>query len=233
MPRRQLLLAALSTLLAGCTGVGGLFNPLAPERDASELTFQATDFNPEAYPNMTFCTPQEVYMVMPESGGKVGIVDVTFLDGEQMQLTGQYSGVEVAGDQKNRFEGDADHLQDLFGSAIVALPEAPMYETVYFKSGTTRLVEQSQSVLDAVVTSVAKRTHAELRLTGHTDTVGGDAFNERLSLKRAHSIKSLFVQHGVPEQTIAVEGMGESRLLVNTADNVNELHNRRVEISVR
>jgi outer membrane protein OmpA-like peptidoglycan-associated protein len=70
-------------------------------------------------------------------------------------------------------------------------------------------------------------------VTGHTDTVGDAAGNDRLSAQRAERVKGYLVAIGIAAGRIRTAGRGERELLVPTADNVEEPRNRRVEISVR
>ena len=65
-------------------------------------------------------------------------------------------------------------------------------------------------------------------MVGHTDTMGTAEHNLALSRSRAHTIASWFKGRavGIP---IAYEGMGETALLVKTADQIDEPRNRRVD----
>ena len=68
-------------------------------------------------------------------------------------------------------------------------------------------------------------------IVGHTDTKGTNQYNLKLSLKRAETIKAVFIQEGVEEKNINILGKGEEFLAVPTADEVSHPANRRVEIS--
>jgi outer membrane protein OmpA-like peptidoglycan-associated protein len=69
---------------------------------------------------------------------------------------------------------------------------------------------------------------AVLFIAGHTDTVGTNEHNFRLSLARAQSIANWFRRRGLAIP-IAYEGFGKTSLLVKTADDVDEPRNRRVD----
>ena len=69
-----------------------------------------------------------------------------------------------------------------------------------------------------------------LTVTGHTDTVGSDAYNMRLSRRRAESVAAQLEKDGVPSSEIAIVAKGKRDLLVPTADGVKEPQNRRVQI---
>ena len=70
----------------------------------------------------------------------------------------------------------------------------------------------------------------KLEVTGHTDTVGSDAYNMRLSRRRAESVAAELEKQGVPSSEIAIFAKGKRDLLVPTADGVKEPQNRRVQI---
>ncbi len=68
---------------------------------------------------------------------------------------------------------------------------------------------------------------------GHTDTVGGLAYNDKLSLARAERLREMLVGLGISGERVGAAGRGKRELLVPTEDNISEPRNRRVEINVR
>ena len=60
---------------------------------------------------------------------------------------------------------------------------------------------------------------------------GGDSYNLGLSQRRARNVAAVLEQAGVASGTLAIDGMGERVMRVDTADGVREPQNRRVEIS--
>jgi len=70
----------------------------------------------------------------------------------------------------------------------------------------------------------------QLTVTGHTDTVGSDAYNMRLSRRRAESVAAQLEKDGIPSSEISIVAKGKRDLLVPTADGVKEPQNRRVQI---
>ncbi len=67
-------------------------------------------------------------------------------------------------------------------------------------------------------------------MTGHTDTVGSDAYNMRLSRRRAEAVSAELQAQGVPSSEIEIVAKGKRDLLVPTGDGVREPQNRRVQI---
>lgn len=70
----------------------------------------------------------------------------------------------------------------------------------------------------------------QLTVTGHTDTVGSDAYNMRLSRRRAESVAAQLEKDGISSSEIQIVAKGTRDLLVPTADGVHEPQNRRVQI---
>jgi outer membrane protein OmpA-like peptidoglycan-associated protein len=80
---------------------------------------------------------------------------------------------------------------------------------------------------------VAKRQAVEVQVTGHTDTLGKESDNDRLSEERAQAVKEMLIAQGLKSNFIRAVGRGERELLIPTPDNVREPKNRRVEVIVR
>ena len=71
-----------------------------------------------------------------------------------------------------------------------------------------------------------------VNIQGHTDNVGGDAFNMTLSYRRAVEIYDLLIAKGVKENRISYEGYGKSRPIATNETEPGKLKNRRVEIEI-
>ncbi|MBD9456947.1 OmpA family protein [Pseudomonas sp. PDM05] len=73
-------------------------------------------------------------------------------------------------------------------------------------------------------------THVEV--AGHTDSVGPDAYNQKLSQRRADAVKQVLVKDGVAANRVTSVGYGESRPVADNATEAGRAVNRRVEASV-
>jgi hypothetical protein len=112
-------------------------------------------------------------------------------------------------------------------------PPAPAASfMVFFDWDSTRLNQQSMTVIGQAAAAFKSRNGTGITATGHTDTSGGDAYNMALSLRRANVVKDALVKVGAPASAITTVGRGEAGLLVQTGDGVREPQNRRVEMVV-
>jgi outer membrane protein OmpA-like peptidoglycan-associated protein len=173
-------------------------------------------------------------ILLPDADGKVGRVRVTNEFGSS-ELSSDRQAVNVTADHRpgavtTMSESDAKRV---FGSAIAALPEAPRYFTLYFQFESDRLTEQSRALLPEILKTVRERSMPEVTVVGHTDTMGSSQANIQLGLKRASTVRHILVEAGLDPALIEVTSHGEADLLMRTPDRTPELHNRRVEISVR
>jgi len=80
---------------------------------------------------------------------------------------------------------------------------------------------------------IAKRPVPDVLVIGHTDAVGTDQVNDKLSRDRADFIRAGLIQSGIAPENIVAIGRGKRELFVPTADGVAHPRNRRVEIVVR
>ena len=121
----------------------------------------------------------------------------------------------------------------LFGDALSTLPQAAQHFTLYFRFESDELTEESRALLPQILQAVKDRPFPDVAVVGHTDTTGSRTGNFELGLRRANAIRGRLIAAGVDASLIEATSHGEADLLVNTADDVLEPRNRRVEITVR
>ena len=128
-----------------------------------------------------------------------------------------------------------DAMAKLEAKPAAMAPMAPPAQDfwVYFDFNRSIIRADAARVLDAVVDSIKKLGVKSLLLTGHTDTVGSVAYNQRLSERRAASAKAYLAKHGVPAGEITTVGKGKTDLRVPTPDQVREQENRNVHIELK
>jgi hypothetical protein len=176
---------------------------------------------------------RELYMVMPEEDGGVGVVDVTLNDGRQFTLVGEYRALAAEGGEARAFVADRDALDRAFGPTLAALPRPPVSLMLQFLRGRDEPIAESRRVLEQIARDFRERPSMEIQVIGHADSVGSDAFNDALSLRRAQRVRQLLLELGVRADSVALVGRGKREPLVPTPDNTDEPRNRRVEVTVR
>jgi outer membrane protein OmpA-like peptidoglycan-associated protein len=70
-----------------------------------------------------------------------------------------------------------------------------------------------------------------LEIQGHTDNVGGDAYNQTLSEARARSVMAWLTQHGVAAARMTAKGYGKTMPIADNGTDEGRMKNRRVEIA--
>jgi outer membrane protein OmpA-like peptidoglycan-associated protein len=113
---------------------------------------------------------------------------------------------------------------------VQAPAPAPRSYLVFFDFNKSDLTPQATETVDQAANNAGPAHVTQLTVTGHTDTVGSDAYNLRLSRRRAESVAAQLEKDGVTASEIAIVAKGKRDLLVPTADGVKEPQNRRVQI---
>lgn len=104
---------------------------------------------------------------------------------------------------------------------------------VYFDFDKSNIRPDARPVLDEAVQLLKDEGTAAIVSEGHTDSVGSDAYNMRLSNRRADSVKRYLADHGVAASRISTEGFGESKPVATNATADGRQQNRRVELRLK
>jgi outer membrane protein OmpA-like peptidoglycan-associated protein len=105
--------------------------------------------------------------------------------------------------------------------------------TVNFETGSAELTPEAMQVLDKLGAALSSEalSHYRFRIEGHTDTVGTPEYNKALSDRRAHVVADYIAfKFGVSQSRLEPIGVGVSGLLIQTAEQVPEPRNRRVQV---
>jgi outer membrane protein OmpA-like peptidoglycan-associated protein len=90
----------------------------------------------------------------------------------------------------------------------------------------------SHGVLDEITTILGEYPNAKFSIEGHTDSVGSDVSNQKLSESRASSVMTFLIEKGVASNRLTSTGFGESKPIADNATNEGRAQNRRVEINL-
>jgi len=115
----------------------------------------------------------------------------------------------------------------------VAIGEVSALRHVFFNFAKATLQEASFDELNMMLTMMKQNQSMQVEIGGHTDDVGSDTFNKKLSQQRADAVKSYLTSNGVPGRRIKSIGYGEERPLLSNDDEAGGREiNRRVEFKV-
>lgn len=123
--------------------------------------------------------------------------------------------------------GDSQIKKDL-----VAEGRAVVYG-INFDFNSDVLRQESKLVLDEVVEILKEDPNWRMTIEGHTDNVGGEAFNQGLSEKRAASVKNYLVIAGVAAERLESLGLGLTKPVAPNDTEIGRARNRRVELVKR
>ena len=105
-------------------------------------------------------------------------------------------------------------------------------ERVLFDSGKSDVSKNGEVFVNRVASVLNGKTTANVLIEGHTDNVGGAAFNKQLSERRANAVMQALVSKGVKKDRITTRGMGMNNPVADNATAEGRQANRRTEIIV-
>ncbi|MDE3737962.1 OmpA family protein [Pseudomonas resinovorans] len=103
---------------------------------------------------------------------------------------------------------------------------------VLFAFDSAELTSTAKEQLVAIANRLTGANLVSVKVVGHTDSTGADAYNQGLSERRAQSVADFLASEGVPAGKLTAEGMGESRPVADNGTDAGRAQNRRVEIHV-
>ena len=116
---------------------------------------------------------------------------------------------------------------------VVTEKKLELGEKVYFDTAKTSIKPTSFSLLDDVAQALAQNPQVKkVVIEGHTDAVGGEAKNLKLSQGRAEAVRAYLVKKGVEADRLDAKGYGESRPIADNKTAQGRESNRRVEFVI-
>jgi OOP family OmpA-OmpF porin len=125
-------------------------------------------------------------------------------------------------------------------AAAPAAPAAPVAAAskvtyaadAFFDFDKSVLKPAGKAKLDDLVSKVKGINLEVIIAVGHTDSIGTDAYNQKLSVRRAESVKAYLISKGIEKNRIYTEGKGEKQPVASNKTKEGRAKNRRVEIEV-
>ena len=120
---------------------------------------------------------------------------------------------------------------DANGCAKVTAP-VTMSSDVNFAFDSAKLMDMAYPILDKVALSLKDNSNYNASIEGHTDYIGTDSYNMKLSLRRANSVADYLVSKGINRSNLKITGFGESKPIESNKTSKGRAANRRVEIKL-
>jgi OOP family OmpA-OmpF porin len=102
----------------------------------------------------------------------------------------------------------------------------------FFDFNKSVVKPEGKAKLDDLVGKIKGISLEVIIAVGHTDAVGGDAYNQKLSVKRSEAVKAYLVSKGIEKNRVYTEGKGEKQPVADNKTAEGRAKNRRVEIEV-
>ena len=122
--------------------------------------------------------------------------------------------------------------------APVAVAPVPTAEKVtyaadaFFDFDKAIVKPEGKAKLDELVNALTGMDTEVIVAVGHTDWIGTDKYNQKLSERRANAVKAYLVSKGVPAEKIFTEGKGKKQPIASNKTREGRAKNRRVEVEV-
>lgn len=124
-----------------------------------------------------------------------------------------------------------DALVDATG-CLIRESQTIVLEDVHFEFDSARLTKDSEGHLDEIVASLRIEKDTRFEIAGHTDSVGSDDYNDRLSQDRARSVMQYLAGRGLDRERMNARGYGERQPIDTNDTDEGRARNRRVEFRI-
>jgi len=109
-------------------------------------------------------------------------------------------------------------------------PDTLVLDGINFRTGSAQIDPRCYNLLDKSAWELRDHPNLSFTIVGHTDSVGSKAMNQRLSERRAKSVKKYFIDYGISPYRIKTLGVGETQPITPEGDGTQRYENRRIEI---
>ncbi|MBR4431616.1 MAG: OmpA family protein, partial [Paludibacteraceae bacterium] len=128
-------------------------------------------------------------------------------------------------------------IEDIGGQATYRLEpiikkRVIILHNLFFATNKTTILPESEAGLQDLFTLLDENPEIRIRITGHTDNVGSDRANQKLSEGRANSVRDDLIKRGINAERIEAEGKGESQPITTNDTEEGRAQNRRVEFMI-
>ena len=127
---------------------------------------------------------------------------------------------------------ESDGCPQKYKLVTVTDQKIELKQTVHFATNRTQILSISFPLLNEVAQVLKDRPTVSVRIEGHTDSRGNDAYNLKLSQGRADSVRTYLVGRGIASDRMEAVGYGENRPIADNRTRAGRALNRRVEFFI-
>ncbi len=133
------------------------------------------------------------------------------------------------GGRRNQSHAEEQRRADLEMQSVMQMVTSHEIPPVEFEFNSARLLKSSHELLDRIAEILLNYPKLKLVVEGHTDDVGSEEYNKKLSRLRANSVRTYLSLKGIHPASIRAYGFGKSRPIINDKSERGRALNRRVE----
>jgi outer membrane protein OmpA-like peptidoglycan-associated protein/Tfp pilus assembly protein PilF len=128
------------------------------------------------------------------------------------------------------------HLEEPFSKDIpltkIVAGKSIVLRNIFFETDDYVLKQESKYELDKVLSFLINNANLKVEISGHTDSIGSESYNQELSEKRAQSVVDYLVLHGIEKERLISKGYGMSNPIDSNDSFEGRANNRRTELMV-
>ncbi len=128
--------------------------------------------------------------------------------------------------------GDAAPAAPKAAAPVAAASKVTYAADAFFDFDKSVVKPAGKAKLDDLVAKIKGINLEVIIAVGHTDSIGTDAYNQKLSVRRAEAVKAYLVSKGIEKNRVYTEGKGEKQPVASNKTKEGRAKNRRVEIEV-
>jgi len=152
-------------------------------------------------------------------------------------VVGAAAGAAIGGAIGRKMDKQEEELRQIQGVEVTRPSEGEidvrLTSDILFDFNSASLRPESRTTLNELASNFSQYPDNKIIVEGHTDSVGSDAYNQRLSEQRAATVADYLIDRGVPSRNVIVYGYGEMRPKASNDTAEGRQLNRRVEIHIQ
>ena len=128
--------------------------------------------------------------------------------------------------------GDVAAVAPKAAAPVAAASKVTYAADAFFDFDKSVVKPAGKAKLDDLIAKIKGINLEVIIAVGHTDSIGSDAYNQKLSVRRAEAVKAYLVSKGIEKNRVYTEGKGEKQPVASNKTKEGRAKNRRVEIEV-